>query len=115
MLAEILLGYFYLLAVNQAHVTDSAISKAIDDRATYPFSQIVVDEGTQVCTDGSKHDDQNKRHSAAWIHGFPGSRWNNHLRWERNERAFDCHKQCNHPIIQVIQDPKKEICSIHNY
>lgn len=47
MLAEILLGYFHLLAVDQAHVTDSAISKAIDDRATYPFSQIVVDEGTR--------------------------------------------------------------------
>lgn len=44
MLAEKLLCHFHLLAVDEAHVADSAVSKTVDDRAANPFCQIVVDE-----------------------------------------------------------------------
>ena len=38
--------FLYLLAVDEAHMANTAVGKAIDDRTSEPFGEIIIDECT---------------------------------------------------------------------
>jgi len=52
------LGVLHLGFVDKAHMSEAAIGKLIDDGATEPFGQIIIDESTDVGTDGGEEDNE---------------------------------------------------------
>ena len=54
MLIEILLCLLHLLLTDEAHVTEAAVGKAVNDRAANEVGQIVVYHCSDVCTDCCK-------------------------------------------------------------
>ena len=67
MTVEILFCLTYLLAVKQAHVTETALCQTIDDRTAQKTGKYIVDQCAKVCTQGGKKDDEQWAHAA--VHG----------------------------------------------
>ena len=74
---EELLGGLYLLLVDEAHMAETAIGKLVDNGSAYPLSQEVVDDSTQVGTDGCTYNNHYEAHFAK-----VGCRRYDNFRWK---------------------------------
>ena len=97
----------------EAHVTDAAVSKLVDDWSAEPLGNVIVDERTEVGTYCGEHHNEHEAHAAVGVHSLPCCRRNNHLRREGDERTLDSHKQYDNPIVEIVENPKEKFCCIH--
>ena len=102
-LVEVAFGRFHLALVEQAHVSHAAVGKLVDERATYPAGQVVVEDGTYVGPEGTEENDQ--IHIQFTIGGFVGGRYDNDFGGEGDKRALDHHEERNGPVIEIIEAP----------
>ena len=112
-LVEVRFGMLYLGFINQAHVPETAIGKLIDDRATYEIGQAIIDERTDIGTDGSKQNYQEDIEFAVSAGSLVGSRRNDHFRREGDEGTFDGHQDGDGPVIQMVKTPLDKCNRFH--
>jgi hypothetical protein len=103
------LGFVY-----QVHVAETAVGKLVDDGTAHEIRQIVVDEGTDIGSEGSEQDHLVYIEVAVSACSLIGSRWNHHFRREGDEGTLDGHQQGDGPIIQVVEAPLDECDRFHN-
>ena len=109
---KIVFGLFHRCLIDETHVSETAVGKAVNDGATQPLGQVVIDNRSQVCTNGGEHYDEPDAHRAIG-HGFPRSRRHHHFTGEGNKRTLDGHEYHHHPIVEVLQNPSENLCRIH--
>ena len=107
-LVEEVFGILHLCFVNQTHMSKAAIGEFIDDGATEPFGQEVVDECTDIGTNGSKKDNEIDIQASITSGGFPCGGWHDHFGREGDERTLNSHQQGDSPIIKVFETPLNE-------
>lgn len=105
---EIGFGVFNLGAVDQAHMADAAVGKTIDDGAAEPTGQIVVDECTEVGTEGGYDDHHEDVHRIILHQGEEGCRGHHDFRRERDEGTFNGHEYEDPPVVEVLEDKINE-------
>jgi hypothetical protein len=81
MLPEVLFGMVYFRFINQAHMTETAVGKFIDNRTPQPTCKIVVYECAEICADGCENNDKEDIHTVIG-HRFPCSRRHYNFRWK---------------------------------
>ena len=78
-LAEVFYGMFHLGAGIQTHVSETTVCELINNGSSQPFGKEVVDECTEVGTDGGYDDDEENVHRTVCQHGKKGSRGNDYV------------------------------------
>jgi hypothetical protein len=92
MLDEKLLGCLYLLLVDETHVSETAIGKLVDDGSTHEVGNVVIDECTDIGTNGGEKYYEIYIQITVSTGCFVGCRRYYHFRWEGDERTFDSHQ-----------------------
>lgn len=78
MMVEVFFGAAHLFLIEETHVSDSAVSKAVDNRAAQPSGEIIIDECADIGADSGENNDQHDVHAAV-SHGFPCRRRHHHF------------------------------------
>ena len=105
---EVFLSLFHLPRIDEAHVTEAAVGKGIDNGAAQKVRQAVVDHSPDEGTQRAAKDDHGKRHLTCF-RSHIGSRYHHHLARKRDERTLDGHEQDNPAIVQVLQRPLRQV------
>ena len=106
--AEETFALFDCLPVDQQHFCPFCLCQSVDDRASEPIGQRIVDESAEVCSQSGHHHDQNDVERA--LLRQPRGGRNDGFRRKGNKRAFDGHADEDDPIAEVVEYPKDDSC-----
>ena len=76
--------------IDQAHVSETAVGELVDDGTSQPAGQIVIDNSTEVGSQGGEEHYQIDVQLFVDCR-FVGCRRNDYFGWKRNERTFNGH------------------------
>ena len=105
MFAEIVLGLFKFLRVEQQKMPQAAVGKLVDNRTAQELGQEIVDVGAHECADACGNYDQGYVQAGLGLQGLVGGRRHYQFRRERNEGTFDGHQERDGPVVQVCVVP----------
>ena len=112
MFVEVLFGLLHLLLVDQAHVPQTAVGKAVNDGASQPTRQVVIDQRPDVRPQGGEQHHQRDTHLA--VDGrHVGRRGDDQFGGERDKRTLDRHEDRDPEVIEVVEDRLDEFCGFH--
>ena len=91
MLVKVVFRVLNLGFINQAHVSEAAVRKFINQRTAYEIGYIIIDDGSYIGSDGRKYNYQKYIQVTVSSGSLIGGGRHYHFRGERDKRAFDGH------------------------
>jgi hypothetical protein len=91
MLVKVVFRVLNLGFINQAHVSEAAVRKFINQRTAYEIGYIIIDDGSYIGSDGRKYNYQKYIQVTVSSGSLIGGGRYYHFRGERDKRAFDGH------------------------
>ena len=105
---EVFLRLLHLLLVEQAHVAESAVGKGIDNGTSEVSGCGVVDECSEVGSDGGAEDNEDDVEVAAFGGCAVGCGRHHEFTGNGDDGALKCHQEGDGPVVEVLDAPGDE-------
>jgi len=108
MIGKILFGVLHFLLVEKAEMAECAIGKSIDYWAPQVAGCGIVDECPDISSEGGAEDDENHIQVAILSSCAISCRRHDEFAWNRDNGALERHKECDGPIVEMVEAPSDE-------
>lgn len=105
MVVEVFLCLLHFLLIQQTQVAEGAVGKGVDNGAPQIAGGSVVDEGTQICTNGGTEHHEDDVQVAVLGCGTIGGWWNHQFTGYGDNGALEHHQEGDGPVVQVVDAP----------
>ena len=105
MVVEVFLCLLHFLLIQQTQVAEGAIGKSVDDGTPQIAGGSVVDESTQISTNGGTQYHEDDIQVAAVGSGTIGGRWYHQFTGSGDNGALEHHQEGDGPVVQVVDAP----------